>query len=169
LNPTEGREKGDADVLRTWVLAWIPMVPIAILNAVVRETVYAPHVTDLAAHQISSVTLVALFAAYTWFIDGRWRLQSRGQALSVGAIWLVLTPSFEFVFGHYVMGNPWSVLLNDYNLLAGRVWSLVLIALALLPYAVHRIRESRTSYRPRERPGDSTGPSDGSPDLPRAT
>lgn len=117
------------------------MVPIAIVNAVIRELVYAPHVSELTAHQASSATLVALFAAYTWLIDRRLRLESGGQALTVGAVWLVLTPLFEFTFGHYVMGNPWSVLLGDYNLLEGRVWSLVLISSALLPYIVFRAGE----------------------------
>lgn len=120
------------------------MVPIAIVNALIRELVYAPQVSELAAHQISSVTLVALFAVYTWLVNRKWRLESRGQALTVGAVWLVLTPLFEFSFGHYVMGNPWSVLLGDYNLLAGRVWSLVLISSALLPYIVFRMGESQT-------------------------
>jgi hypothetical protein len=29
---------------------------------------------------------------------------------------------FEFLVGHYVMGHPWSRLLHDYNILAGRLW-----------------------------------------------
>lgn len=41
------------------------------------------------------------------------------KALAIGCIWLMLTPSFEFLFGHYVMGHPWSRLLYDYNLFAG--------------------------------------------------
>ena len=32
------------------------MVPLAIINAIIRETVYLPQVTKLAAHQISSAT-----------------------------------------------------------------------------------------------------------------
>ena len=138
MNASEERVKGIP--LRTWLLAWIPMVPMAIVNAVIRESVYAPHVTDLAAHQISSVTLVSLFAVYAWLIYGRRGLQSDGQALRIGVIWVTLTVAFEFAFGHYVMGNPWSALLHDYDLLSGRVWSLVLASTALLPYSVHRIR-----------------------------
>ena len=82
------------------------MVLLAIINAIIRETVYLPQVTELAAHQISSATAVALFAVYTWLLHGRRRLQSGGQALKVGAIWVALTVAFEFTFGHYVMGNP---------------------------------------------------------------
>ena len=33
---------------------------------------------------------------------------------------------FELGFGHWVAGHPWSRLLADYDLLAGRIWVLVL-------------------------------------------
>ncbi len=52
---------------------------------------------------------------------------SARQALSIGAIWLILTILFEFLFGHFVMSNSWSKLFADYNLLQGRVWVLILI------------------------------------------
>lgn len=47
--------------------------------------------------------------------------------LGVGLFWVVITIIFEFVFGHYVMGNSWQKLFADYNLLDGRLWVLVLI------------------------------------------
>jgi hypothetical protein len=54
--------------------------------------------------------------------------------------WLVLTVIFEFLFGHFVMGHPWSSLFHDYNLLAGRVWVLVLIWIAAAPSIFYRIQ-----------------------------
>jgi hypothetical protein len=44
-----------------------------------------------------------------------------------------LTVLFEFVFGHYVLGNSWDVLLADYRIWQGRLWSLVLISEAIAP------------------------------------
>ena len=122
-------------------LAWIPMVFIAIVNGGLRDAVYKPYVGELAAHQISSVTGVALFFVYTWAISRRWKLESGRQALAAGLLWLGLTVAFEFLFGHFVMHHPWEKLFADYNLLAGRVWALVLVCVALLPYAVYRIRK----------------------------
>jgi ABC-type glycerol-3-phosphate transport system permease component len=58
------------------------------------------------------------------------------QAIAIGTIWLILTVAFEFFFGRYVGNHPWSRLLADYNLLAGRLWGLVLLAVATLPAAV---------------------------------
>ena len=68
-----------------------------------------------------------------------------GAAFSIplalfGLIWLALTVVFEFLFGHYVVGHPWSRLLHDYNILQGRVWALVLIWTAVVPYVIYRLR-----------------------------
>lgn len=62
------------------------------------------------------------------------------RALFMGTIWLGLTIAFEFVAGHYVFGNPWEKLLVDYNLLEGRIWSLVLLTIFLMPYIINKPR-----------------------------
>jgi hypothetical protein len=64
-------------------------------------------------------------------VVSRWRPVSGRQAIAVGLIWLVMTVAFEFVFGHYVAGHSWERLLYDYDLPAGRLWSLVLAWIAL--------------------------------------
>jgi hypothetical protein len=68
-----------------------------------------------------------------------WPLESSQQALAVGIIWLCLTVAFEFLFGHYVANHPWSRLIQDYNLLSGRLWALVLLAVAAAPYVVYKL------------------------------
>ena len=50
-----------------------------------------------------------------------------------------MTLAFEFLFGHYVAGHSWSRLIADYNILEGRVWSLFLVWIAVLPYVVWRL------------------------------
>ena len=55
------------------------------------------------------------------------------QAWVVGTIWLGLTLAFELLAGHYLFNRPWSVLLADFNLAAGRLWLLVLAATLLTP------------------------------------
>jgi hypothetical protein len=123
-----------------YAAAWFPMVVIAIVNGIVRQSVYGPHMTELLAHQVSSVTGIALFAAYMWFLFRLWPPVSGLQALLVGLMWLAMTIAFEFLFGHYVAGHDWGHLLQDYNLLAGRLWVLVLAWTALGPYLIHRVQ-----------------------------
>jgi hypothetical protein len=123
-----------------YTLAWIPMILIAIANGTIRQFGYGPFVSELAAHQISCATAILLFCFYTFFLSGRWPLTKASEAWFVGTIWLFLTIAFEFLFGHYAGGHSWIRLLQDYNICAGRLWSLVLTALFFMPYTVFCIR-----------------------------
>ena len=125
------------------VLAWLPMVVIAVANGVLREAVLTPRLSELRAHQLSSLTLVLLFALYVWGVRPFLRLRSREQALGVGALWLFLTVLFEFGFGHWIAGHPWEKLLADYDLVAGRLWALVLLWVGLAPLAVYEVGSRR--------------------------
>jgi hypothetical protein len=53
---------------------------------------------------------------------------------------LCLTVAFEFLFGHYVANHPLSRLIQDYNLLSGRLWALVLLAVTAAPYVVYKLK-----------------------------
>ena len=120
-------------------LAWIPMVFLAIVNGALRELTYGRAMPEVRAHQVSVVTGILFFGAYTWLLSFKWPLQSSEQATIIGFLWLALTVAFEFVFGHYVMHHPWSGLLHEYNILAGRLWILVLLAVTFLPLVVFKI------------------------------
>lgn len=123
-----------------YIIAWIGLAIIGIINGVIREVGYGKFLGELLAHQVSSVTGIVLFGLFTWWLSLRWRMQSSGQAFTIGIIWLALTIAFEFLFGHYVMKHPWSRLLHDYNILEGRVWLLVLVWITIAPYVIYRLR-----------------------------
>jgi hypothetical protein len=129
------------EMIGRYTLAWIPMVFIAIANGAIRELGYGKSMSEPSAHQISSILGVIFFTVYIWLLSLRWPLESSRQALAVGVIWVGLTVVFEFLFGHYIAKHPWSRLLYDYNLLTGRLWSLVLITITLAPYVIYSIRK----------------------------
>lgn len=133
LLPTAWLYPGKVVMILRYILAWIPMVFIAILNGAIRDLGYGKHVPELRAHQISTITALLLFGAYVFGLTRLWRID-RDQAMVVGLIWLVLTLGFEFLFGHYVAKHPWGRLLHDYNILAGRLWILIPIWIAIAPY-----------------------------------
>ena len=99
---------------------------------------YGRYLSDLRAHQLSSLIGIVLFGLYIWFSLRRARPATGSQALAVGFLWLGLTVAFEFSFGHFVAGHSWSRLFQDYNLFAGRLWVLVLLWLTLAPYLFYR-------------------------------
>lgn len=121
---------------------WGGLAVVAIANATVRELVYAPVVGDYWGHVASTVTFVAALSVVAYVYFGRVEHTVR-ELVAIGAGWLALTVAFEFGFGHYVMGTSWDVLLADYNVLAGRVWVLVLVAMLVAPVVFgHYLRRS---------------------------
>ncbi|MDZ7289365.1 MAG: hypothetical protein ONB44_11320 [candidate division KSB1 bacterium] len=123
-----------------YTLAWFILVIAAILNGAIREAVYKNALGDLRAHQLSTLTGIILFGVIIWGLSRLWPLPSAKQAWTVGFIWLALTIAFEFLFGHFVMGHPWSKLFHDYNIFEGRVWLLVLIWTTVAPYVFYKLR-----------------------------
>jgi len=65
------------------------------------------------------------------------------QALGIGAMWLVSTILFKFVFGRFVMGHSWIILFADCNILEGRMCSLVLLRTFIGPYVFFKIRREK--------------------------
>lgn len=114
-----------------------------IANGAVRELVYRPHVSPLAAHQISTAIALVLFTAYFWRLDRRRPIPDLRTALEIGGIWFVLTVLFEFGFGRYGDGKTWPELLEQYDVSRGYVWSLVLVWLTFGPAVVRWVRRGR--------------------------
>lgn len=125
-----------------YVLAWIPMMFIGIINGIIREMTYGKYFNQLRAHQVSTVTGVLLLGFYIWMLVYLWGFESPRQAIAVGSIWLGLTVMFEFAFGRFVAKHSWSQLLSDYNILAGRIWLAVLIWVAIAPWLFYRLLAS---------------------------
>ncbi|REJ85759.1 MAG: hypothetical protein DWQ36_08250 [Acidobacteria bacterium] len=116
------------------------MVPLMILNGVLRERVYAPRLQELRAHQLSTLTGVLIVGVFTWLVFPWLRVDDPGSAAQLGLCWLALTVAFEFLFGRFVAGHTWKRLLQDYDLRAGRVWTLFLTWIALAPWVVFELR-----------------------------
>ncbi|MDF1497110.1 MAG: hypothetical protein P1P90_03540 [Patescibacteria group bacterium] len=121
------------------LLAWLSLVFLAIINGSIRNYIYEPIVGNLAAHQISSVffILVIFLVSYLFLLFTKPNFPSY-HLLIIGLIWLLLTLAFEFLFGHFVAGHSWAKLFADYNILKGRIWSLVIITTLIAPFIINK-------------------------------
>ena len=128
------------NIILKYTISWFGLVVLAIINGVIREKWYGTFMRELTAHQLSTLIGIILFGFFIWILTGIWKIESARQAYLIGAIWLILTITFEFLFGHYVIGHPWNKLLFDYNLFKGRIWILILIWIAIAPYLFYKIR-----------------------------
>lgn len=116
------------------IFFWFVLLVLAILNAGFRTKILQERLGELRAHQVASLTFITLIMIISVvFAALMISLATMIDLWTIGILWVILTVMFEFLFGHYVMKHPWKRLLNDYNLLKGRLWSLVIITILIGP------------------------------------
>lgn len=125
-----------------YLFVWFLLAIVAVLNGVLRQGTYGKVVSELGAHQISTVTAILSSGVLVWVAHRFWPIESTAQAWTIGACWLAMTVIFEFGFGHYVAGHSWARLFADYNIFEGRVWSLFLVWIAVMPFVVFRTSQT---------------------------
>jgi hypothetical protein len=114
-------------------LAWLILLALAIANGTARESLLTPRFGSTLAHALSTVVLCILI-----FIVGSLVMPWIGPATArdawvISGVWVVLTLAFEFLGGHFIFAKPWKALMEDYNILAGRIWVVVLVVTLLTP------------------------------------
>jgi hypothetical protein len=78
---------------------------------------------------VAAIFCVTIAASVRW-IDPE---LSPRRLIWLGLAWVFATIAFEFGFGHWIAGHPWSRLFTDYDLTAGRIWLLVLLTEFSMP------------------------------------
>jgi hypothetical protein len=116
-----------------YLIAWIPMLVLAIANGALREATYARWMPELRAHQLSTAIGAAIFGVYIELVIRAWPPVSTQQAPQVGLCWLVLMVLFEFFMGLALARRPLREVLRDYNVARGRVWVFLLLWITVAP------------------------------------
>ena len=120
------------------IIVWFGILGLAAVNGALRDLVAAPRLGDTVARALSTVILCALILLVTRSTI-RWiGPRSAREALAIGALWFGLTLVFEFGSGLYA-GKTWSVMLEDYDVLRGRLWVLVPVVTFLAPLCARRL------------------------------
>jgi len=119
--------------LRAFVV-WVVLATAMVALGTVRERLLIQRLGELPAHRLScfvgSLLILAVgYAALPWLGV----LDAPARQMKVGAFWLLLTLPFELIFGHWVAGQSWSRLLENYNLLHGKLFILILALVLLAP------------------------------------
>ncbi len=119
---------------------WLLIILAETVHGIVRAVSLVPVVGDLRARQIGvligSVIILAIATGSIKWMGAK----TRSQLLAVGALWLILTVGFEFLFGHYVTGASWDRLLSDYDPARGGFLALGMIVLAFAPLIAAKFR-----------------------------
>ena len=119
---------------------WVLFVSAAIVNGTAREKLLTPLLGQQLSLPLSGIVLSILIFIITLLLVPVLRPSASSQYWLVGGMWVLLTLAFEFIFGHYVIGNPWGKLFEAYNAAKGNLWILVLITTAISPCLAARLR-----------------------------
>jgi hypothetical protein len=113
----------------TALAIWPVFLIMAVMLGAIREGIIAPTLGDQAAHVIGTLLFVAAMLVIQWVFVSRIRERVQPRELWwIGLMWTAMTVTFEFGFFHFVAGVAWEQLIADYNIFAGRLWLLVLLA-----------------------------------------
>jgi hypothetical protein len=128
-------------------VTWLVLLVAMVANGLLRVVVLQPRLGEVLARQLATAIGVAIVLIAAGAFVRRRPHAGSAELLGVGVLWLLLTLAFEFLFGHYVAGASWQELLADYDVLEGRLWPIVLLAVLLAPWLWGLARPERADIQ----------------------
>lgn len=119
------------------LVAWAVLPLLALGNAVLREIMLVPALGAAAALPLSGLVLTAIVFAVAGVLHAMsHQPRTAGDLWGLGAIWLVLTASFEIALIVATVGASTDALLTALDPSGGNLFALVLVATFLAPRLV---------------------------------
>jgi len=119
---------------------WLVIVIAAIFNAVFREKILLPVIGSGFALPLSGVLLSILVFLIT-FVSISFIGSSVAKIyLLIGLLWVVLTLSFELLFGRFIVGKPWHEIMQVFNIQKGDLFIVALFVTAISPWVAAKAR-----------------------------
>lgn len=120
---------------------WLFILPIAFINGIIRVAFLNLYFGERLGHILSTFLLVIAVVLVVCFFNGKIENRTNKDLMIIGILLVFFTIVFEFSLG-FSTGKTWQFMLEDYNLLKGRIWLLVLLAEFLSPLILKSIRKS---------------------------
>lgn len=121
------------------VLIWILIIPIAILNGVLRESVF--NKLGSIALPLSGIILSICIFVMAFLLIPTIKNCKKKDYLFFGLIWFVLTNLFDLSM-YISEGGGFSDLLNSYNFMSGNLWILVVLTTFVSPIVVAKLKKN---------------------------
>ncbi|MBI4644151.1 MAG: hypothetical protein HY790_00330 [Deltaproteobacteria bacterium] len=119
---------------------WLGFLAVAIAFGVVREKILTPALGPLGGRAGGTLLVCASIFLLIYIYVRKLKDATPNALLSLGIFWTVLTIAFECLFGRYLLGLSWQLILADYNVFQGRLWPLVLLVTLLGPLLAGKMR-----------------------------
>ena len=120
------------------VVVWVVIIAAESVHGALRRLLLDPD-TAFALRQVSVIVAVLIVFAVTWMFSRWLAVHSTAALLGVGLLWVILTLAFETVFAR-ALGMSWREFAAGYDLTRGNIMPLGLLATALTPWIVGRLK-----------------------------
>ena len=119
---------------------WLLLIFVESVHGTLRQMFLAPLVGDFTARRIAFFVALGLILAVA-LLTIRWLDAPSRKFLYIAAlIWMILTASFEFLIGRFVMNLSWDRIFEDYDVTRGGLMAFGLLFLVFAPAIAIRIR-----------------------------
>lgn len=120
---------------------WLIIIFAEMIHGILRGLFLVPVCGDLASRQIGVFTGSLIILAIACMTI-RWiGAKRRGELLAAGLVWMILTITFEIIFGRFVMNFDMGRILSDFNILKGGFLGMGMIFLAFSPLIAAKMRK----------------------------
>jgi hypothetical protein len=122
------------------IALWLAFMLIAIANGALRELVLVELLGQRKAQMVGTAALAVIILLAALLTVGWLKARGRLSHWLVGLFWVALSIAFEFLFGHYVLGESWEALIAAYRIDQGSPWPVFLVVLLVAPYLAAALR-----------------------------
>lgn len=123
---------------------WLVFITVESILGTLRVLFLEPRIGAEVAQRIGLITGSAALLIVTYLLIVWMRAEGRAALLGVGALWVVLTFSFEMVVGR-LRGRNWQSLLADYDIRRGGLMSIAMLLLLLAPLIAAGFRNRKSA------------------------
>jgi hypothetical protein len=114
---------------------WLVVAIAGSMNGMFRSLFLVPRVGEYTAHVLSVlILLIVILLSSSVLVNRFMKDYVNSDLFLVGILWVALSVSADLVFEHYVLEVSWNNVFNDYNLMSGRIWFLVLMTEFIGPW-----------------------------------
>jgi len=119
---------------------WFIIVILAIFNGAIREKLLTPNIGSSIALPLSGLLLSILIVLVAFVTMPFFGSSESKTYIYIGVIWVLLTLSFEFLFGHYIAGKPWHEIIQVLNIKKGDLFIVALFVTLISPWLSAKLR-----------------------------
>jgi hypothetical protein len=114
--------------------AWALIALVMIANGALRELLLKRYLGATVAEAISAFLGIIWIVLLTSILLRRLVGRATSELVVASVTLVALSVAFEFLFGHYVEGESWTALADNYAIWRGHLWPAVLLTLAMMPF-----------------------------------